>query len=433
MKIYSKVKKNLKNIKVFKFGGASVKDADSVKNAAHILSLYSDDKIVAVISAMGKTTNALEKLLGAYCYSSGDIDEEFSKIKEYHINITKELFADSNHEIYSELENIFSFLKAKLLLPNSDNYDYEYDQIVSIGEIISSKILSAYLNSVSINNSWIDARLIIRTDNIYRDAGIDWDKTIELVKDSMQFNQERIYVTQGFIGSTAEHITTTLGREGSDFSAAILAYSLDAGEVVIWKDVPGVLNADPKYFDNTVKLDQLSYYDAIELAYYGASVIHPKTIKPLQNKKIPLYVKPFTNPKEEGTVIRSDKTDLKTPSFIFKMNQILITVSSRDFSFIAEQNIGDIFYKLSNLNIRINVMQNSALSFSISVDWNEKKILQLIKLLETDYIVKYNTDLELVTIRNYDDETIERVTKNKEILLEEKSRHTIQILMRNIS
>ena len=420
-------------MKVLKFGGASVKDADSVKNVAHILSLYNEERIVAVISAMGKNTNALEKLLHAYYYNSGNIDEEFAKIKEYHINITKELFADSGHEIYSELEHIFSFLKAKLILPNSDNYDYEYDQIVPIGEIISSKILSAYLNSVNINNTWIDARSIIRTDNVYREAEIDWDKTVELVNDSMKFDNEKIYVTQGFIGSTAEHITTTLGREGSDFSAAILAYSLNAEEVVIWKDVPGVLNADPKYFDNTIKLDQLSYYDAIELAYYGASVIHPKTIKPLQNKKIPLYVKSFTNPKLEGTVIRTDKTELKIPSFIFKMNQVLITISSRDFSFIAEHNLSDIFYKLSSLNVRINVMQNTALSFSISVDWNEKKIPELIKLLETDYTIKYNTNLELVTIRNYDSETIKRVTKDKEILLEEKSRNTIQILMRDIA
>jgi aspartate kinase len=420
-------------MKVFKFGGASVKDADSVKNVAHILSFYNKEKIVAVISAMGKTTNSLERLLNAYYYAGGNIDEEFSKIKQYHINIIKELFPDSGHEIHSGIENIFSLLKTKLLLPNSDNYDYEYDQIVSIGEIISSKILSAYLNSAGISNSWIDARSIIRTDNIYRESGIDWDKTVELVKDSMQFNSEKIYVTQGFIGSTAEFITTTLGREGSDFSAAILAYSLDAEEVIIWKDVPGVLNADPKYFDNTVKLDRLSYHDAIELAYYGASVIHPKTIKPLQNKKIPLYVKSFTNPKLEGTVIQSDKTELLIPSFIFKMNQVLITISPRDFSFIAEQTLGDIFYKLYNLNIRINVMQNTALSFSISVDWNEKKIPELIKLLETDYIIKYNTNLELVTIRNYDNETIERVSLNKEILLEEKSRSTIQMVMRDIA
>jgi aspartate kinase len=420
-------------MKVFKFGGASVKDADSVRNVAHILASCNDEKIAAVISAMGKMTNALEKLLAAYYHSSGDVDEEFSKIKEFHLNIAKGLFADSNHGIFSEIENIFSFLKTKLLLPASDNYDYEYDQIVPIGEIISSKILSAYLNSTGINNTWIDARSIIRTDNIYREARIDWNKTVELVKASMQFNNERVYVTQGFIGSTAENISTTLGREGSDFSAAILAYSLDAEEVVIWKDVPGVLNADPKYFDNTVKLDRLSYYDAIELAYYGASVIHPKTIKPLQNKKIPLYVKSFANPKLDGTVIQDDKIELMVPSFIFKMNQVLITISPRDFSFIAEQNLGDIFYKLSGLGIRINVMQNTALSFSISVDRDEKKILQLIKLLETDYIVKYNTNLELVTIRNYDDETIKRVTKNKEILLEEKSRNTMQMVMRDIA
>jgi len=419
-------------MKVFKFGGASVKDADSVRNVASVLNLYSDDKIAVVVSAMGKMTNALERLLHAYYYDTGKIEEEFCNIKEYHISITYTLFPDEQHEIYKELENLFSLLRIRLQLPNSENYDYEYDQIVSVGEIISSKILSAYLNSAGIHNRWIDARSIIKTDNTYRDAKIDWNKTVELVRDMMDFHRERIYITQGFIGSTAENITTTLGREGSDFSAAILAYSLDAEKVAIWKDVPGVLNADPKYFSNTVKLDKLSYHDAIELAYYGASVIHPKTIKPLQNKKIPLWVKSFLSPKEKGTIIQNDKAELQVPSFIFKMNQVLITITSRDFSFIAEQNLGDIFHELSRHRVRINVMQNTALSFSICADWDERKIPVLIKSLETDYMVKYNKNLELVTIRHYDDETIARVTENKEILLEEKSRYTVQMVMRDI-
>lgn len=420
-------------MKVFKFGGASVKDADSVKNVATVLSLYSGDNIAIVVSAMGKMTNALEKLLHAYFYGTGKTDEEFAGIKEFHMNITRGLFPDENHEIYAELENIFSLFHTRLLLPNSENYDYEYDQIVSVGEIISSKILSAYLNSAGAENLWIDARTIIRTDNTYRDAKIDWEKTVELVNETMKFHKERIYVTQGFIGATAEKITTTLGREGSDFSAAIIAYSLGAEKVAIWKDVPGVLNADPKYFDDTVKLDQLSYHDAIELAYYGASVIHPKTIKPLQNKRIPLWVKSFLHPREKGTIIQNDKVELQIASFIFKMEQVLITISARDFSFIAEQNLGDIFHELSRLRVRINVMQNTALSFSICVDWDERKIPELIKSLEADYMIRYNRGLELVTIRHYDQETIDRVTVNKEILLEEKARNTVQMVMRNIT
>lgn len=419
-------------MKVFKFGGASVKDADSVRNVAKVLSLYSDDKIAVVVSAMGKMTNALERLLHAYFYGTGKIDEEFSNIKEYHMSITSALFTDKSSEIYTDLESIFALFRTRLSLPNSENYDYEYDQIVSIGEIISSKILSAYLNSAGIENRWIDARSIIRTDNTYRDARIDWDKTVELVNDSMEFHKNSIYITQGFIGSTAENITTTLGREGSDFSAAILAYSLEAEKVAIWKDVPGVLNADPKYFDDTIKLDQLSYHDAIELAYYGASVIHPKTIKPLQNKKIPLWVKSFLHPKEKGTIIQNDKVELQIASFIFKMDQVLITISARDFSFIAEHNLGDIFHELSRLRVRINVMQNTALSFSICVDWDERRIPELIKSLETDYMIKYNKGLELVTIRHYDQETINRVTVNKEVLLEEKTRNTVQMVMRDL-
>ncbi len=418
-------------MKIFKFGGASVKDADSVKNVANVLNLYNNDKIAVVVSAMGKMTNALERVLHAYYYGTGKIDEEFCNIKEYHMSIVYVLFPDEKNQIFSELENIFSLLRTRLSLPNSENFDYEYDQIVSVGEIISSKILSAYLNTTGIANRWIDARSVIRTDNTYRDARIDWEKTVELVNDSMNFHKERVYVTQGFIGSTAENITTTLGREGSDFSAAILAYSLEAEKVAIWKDVPGVLNADPKYFDDTVKLDQLSYHDAIELAYYGASVIHPKTIKPLQNKRIPLWVKSFLNPKEKGTVIQNDKDGLQIPSFIFKMNQVLITISARDFSFIAEQNLGDIFHELSRLRVRINVMQNTALSFSICVDWDDRKIPELIKSLESEYMIKYNRGLELVTIRHYDQETIGRVTVNKEILLEEKTRNTIQMVMRD--
>lgn len=420
-------------IKVFKFGGASVKDAESVRNAVNVLNLYKGNKLAVVVSAMGKTTNALERLLHACYYTRDKIEDEYNNLRDFHMNIVNDLFSDKSDKIFSDMENIFSIIKGRISLPHSENYDYDYDQLVSVGEIISTRIVSAYLNSAGFKNQWIDARAIIRTDNTYRESKIDWLKTEELVKNAMSFKDFNIYITPGFIGGTSENISTTLGREGSDFSAAILAYCLEAEEVIIWKDVPGVLNADPKYFDNTVKLDRLSYHDAIELAYYGASVIHPKTIKPLQNKNIPLWVKSFLNPQESGTVVQTDKAELEVPSFIFKMNQVLITVAARDFSFIVEQNLRDIFHALSENRIRINVMQNTALSFSLSADWDEGKVLSLISALEKDYKIKYNMGLELVTIRNYDQATIDRVTVNKEILLEEKSRNTVQMVMRDIS
>jgi len=419
-------------IKVFKFGGASVRDAEAVKNVARVLELYRGRKIAIVVSAMGKTTNALERLLHAYFYDTGKAGEELGAIMGYHTGIIREIFPDRDHRVYSEIESTFNSLKEQLAEKPSDNYDYEYDQIVSLGEIFSSQIVNAYLNEAGIASALVDAREIIRTDNTYRDARVDWEKTRELVCGAMNFHRESIYLTQGFIGSTAEKLSVTLGREGSDYSAAILAYCLDAEDVTIWKDVPGVLNADPKYFDNTVKHEHLSYYDALELAYYGASVIHPKTIKPLQNKKIPLHVKSFIHPEEPGTVVQHEHSELHIPSFIFKMNQALITVSTRDFSFIMEQNLGDIFHELSRFRVKINVMENTALSFSISVDWDERKIPELIKALENDYNVRYNTNLELVTIRHYDQATIERVTEGKEILLEEKSRHTCQMVMRRL-
>ncbi len=419
-------------IKVFKFGGASVKDADAVKNVASILSLYKEDKIAVVISAMGKTTNALERLLNAYYFNTDKKESEFDFILNYHLDIVRDLFPHSDHPVYDELNDIFAAIKHQLSREPSDNFDYEYDQLVSLGEIIATKIVSYYLNSVGIENIWLDARQIIRTDNTYRDARVIWDKTSELVRQSMNFNKNRIYLTQGFIGATAENISTTLGREGSDFSAAIVAWCLDAERVVIWKDVPGVLNADPKYFDNTVKIDNMSYQDAIELAYYGASVIHPKTIKPLQNKKIPLWVKSFVFPKEKGTLIHNEKEGLPVPSFIFKVNQVLITIAARDFSFIVEHNLRDIFRELVHHRIKINLMQNSALSFSICVDWDERKIPAFIKSIEEEFMVKYNTGLELVTIRHYDQPTIDRVTVNKDILLDEKTRHTVQIVMKDL-
>ncbi|MBN1500645.1 MAG: aspartate kinase [Spirochaetes bacterium] len=418
--------------KIFKFGGASVKNADAVRNVAEVIKLYPEENLGIVISAMGKTTNALEEILISYFDQKNDFSGKLNQIKKYHLDIAEELFPDRLTPVFTELENVFEELEIKLQKKSSASYDYEYDQIVCIGEIISTLIVSAYLNSISINCTWIDARSIIKTSNRYRDAQIIWETTSVLTKSAVDFSKSRIYITQGFIGSTVEGISTTLGREGSDFSAAILAFSLDCSDVTIWKDVPGVLNADPKWFDDTVKIDRMSYYDATELAYYGASVIHPKTIKPLHNKHIPLYVKSFLNPESEGTIITSDTQGLPVPSFIFKINQVLFTISPKDFSFIGEENLRDIFQILAELNIKINVMQNTAMSFSLCVNDDERKIPVFINRLSEKFTVKYNNSLELVTIRHYDQKTIERVTVNKDILLEEKSRHNIQMVMRNI-
>lgn len=420
-------------IKVFKFGGASVKDAESIINTARIISLYPDEKIAVIVSAMGKTTNTLEVLLNSYMEKKDDCAEILLQIKKYHLDIMKQLFSDAADPVYKEVDTVFLQMEQQLQETPSDSYDYEYDQIVCMGELMSTLIVSAYLNRNNIKNKWLDARTILRTDNTYRDAKILWTETTSHSQKHIDFSRERIYLTQGFIASTKENLSTTLGREGSDYSAAIIAYCMDAKDVTIWKDVPGVLNADPKRFKDTVKIDELTYYDAIELAYYGASVIHPKTIKPLQNKNIPLYVKSFLNPSAEGTIVKDGLNPKLIPSFIFKINQVLITISPKDFSFIVEENLRDIFQIFSDLRVKINVMQNTAISFSVSADNDQRKIKKLIAALEINFKVKYNTELELITIRHYDQPTVDRVSAGKEILLEEKSRHNIQLLVRTVS
>ncbi|MFT6922712.1 MAG: aspartate kinase [Crocinitomicaceae bacterium] len=420
-------------MKVFKFGGASVKDANAVKNAAHILSLYKDEKLGIVISAMGKTTNAMEKIIDAFWNKSED---EFTALIEerraYHIEIMDELFADSSLPIYEEVNAVLDDLLAKFGGEISDNYDFEYDQIVGLGEVISTKIVSAYLSHIGMKSKWMDARELILTDNKFREAELDWDATTNNFKTKFEpeFETSDILVTQGFVGSNNGN-TTTLGREGSDFTAGIIAYCCDAEDVTIWKDVPGMLNADPKWFDNTVKLDQISFREAIELSYYGASVIHPKTIKPLQNKEIPLYVKSFIDPHEDGTVIQSSMiSDHLVPSFIFKMNQILFSFTPKDFSFIVEKNLSDIFDRLSKANAKINLMQNSALNFSILVDEDKVNTEEILDLFGDHYHVKFNEGLELVTIRHYDQATLDRVTVDKDVVLQQKTRETARLIVK---
>lgn len=420
---------------VFKFGGASVKDAASVKNVAHILTHFAAGNTVVVISAMGKVTNALERLADAVFYKKEDPNIILDDIKKYHFDIIRELFPSPKHPVYNEIENTFVELHWAIEDEITENYNYEYDKIVCMGEIISTKIVNAYLVESGINSKWRDVRDFIQTDNTYREGKVDWELTQELVTKNLQPEFSKpgtmIIITQGFIGGTSENFTTTLGREGSDYTAAILAFTTNARSVTIWKDVPGVLNADPKWFDETKKLEQLSYQDAIELAYYGASVIHPKTIKPLQNKKIPLFVKSFLNPEEKGTVICELPSSPAIPCFIFKVNQVLLSISPKDFSFINEENFASIFNLFAEKNIKINVMQNSAISFSVSIDYDARTFPELVQTLQKDYRVLYNENVELITIRYYDQPTIDRVLIGKIALLEVKSRHTVQLIVKN--
>lgn len=419
-------------MEVYKFGGASVKDAPGIINLAAIVAGQPQKQLLIVVSAMGKMTNKLEELTHAYLQQQDNTTQLLEEVKAFHFNILTELFSDQNDPVYNDIAN--SFVEVEWLLEEEPNDapDYIYDQIVSIGEIISTKIVAAYLKKTGCNVIWADARNYIHTDNTYREGRVNWEKTEqEISRKLVPLLEQTIVVTQGFIGSTSENFTTTLGRDGSDYSAAIFGSCLNAGSLTIWKDVPGVLNADPKWFDETERIPLLSYHDAIELAYYGATIIHPKTIKPLQNKNIPLYVRSFLDPSAEGTDITSADNHLPVPSFIFKVNQALISIFPKDFSFIIEENLSDIFSLFHKHKVKINTMLNSAISFSVSFDHDPAKLAALISDLSVHYKVKYNTGLELVTIRYYNQQTIDRVTVNKNIILEVKSRTTCQIVMRD--
>jgi aspartate kinase len=421
-------------MEVYKFGGASVVNAQAIRNLAEIIKNAARTNLLIVISAMGKTTNKLEELSNAYVFGQENTHALLEEIKTYHFDIIAELFSDHQHPVFNDIANSFVEIEWLLEEDANDAPDYIYDQIVSIGEILSTKIVAAYLNNSGTPASWVDARNFIKTDNTYREGKVDWEKTsMEIAKHLKPIVERGIAVTQGFIGGTSENFTTTLGREGSDYSAAIFSACLDASAVTIWKDVPGVLNADPKWFDQTERIPQLSYHDAIELTYYGATVIHPKTIKPLQNKNIPLYVRSFLHPEGAGTKINGENSPLPVPSFIFKVNQVLISIFPKDFSFIIEENLSDIFNLFHQHKVKVNTMLNSAISFSVSVDHDEEKISKLISELSVLYKVKYNKGLELVTIRYYNQDTINRVTVNKDILLEVKSRHTCQMVMKDKS
>lgn len=418
---------------IYKFGGASVKDADSVKNLANIVRACNEDLII-VVSAMDKITRALHEIVDSYCVykPTGDL---FKGIVKFHQDIIAKLFEDKATEIKSEFNALSLQLFVKLGKEPSSEYDFNYDQIVPYGEFFSTFIVSKYLNLNGIQNKLIDARNFMHTDNTHRCAKIDWEKSEENANEVFDFSKNKIYLTQGFIGSGNDGHFTTLGIEGSDFTAAALAYFKDAEKVVVWKDVAGIYSSDPKLFKNVTKLDAISYQEAVELAYYGAKVIHPKTIKPLQNKNIPLYVKSFIEPEAEGTVI-TESTPNKTgvvpesPIYITKNDQTLLSFSPTDFSFITENCISTIFSTLAKFRIKVNMMQNSAISFSVCVDNAPDRMIYAVRDLREKFHVLYNEKLTLITIRHYKEEIIDELTSDKEILVEQKSRHTARFVVR---
>ena len=410
-------------MKVFKFGGASVKDDESVKNVAKVLETQGFEKCLLVVSAMGKTTNALEKVM-EYYFKKEDFQNEIEKIKQSHLEITKGLF-EENHSIFNEVALFFDDLEAFLRRNKSPNYNFVYDQVVSCGELISSKILSDYLNVIGFSNSWLDARDYIKTDDSYREGVVNWQETEANIS---KLGKEQSYVTQGFIGSEDNNFTVTLGREGSDYSAAIFAYCLNADAMTIWKDVPGVMTGDPRKFENVTLLSNISYEEAIEMAYYGASVIHPKTLQPLKQKNIPFYVKSFVEPMKPGTKVGISDKNQSEESYILKENQVLMNISTRDFSFIAEDHISQIFNLLAKYKVKVSLMQNSAISLALCLEDKFGKI----DVVHEELNQKFNTDLvknvSLYTVRNANLDELSKIYENKKVLLEQISKKTVQIV-----
>ena len=416
-------------MRVFNFGGASVNSTAAVRNMAAIVKDYGQRPLVVVVSAMGKTTNRLEQLVPGVRPQS-EHPALLEQLYNYHIQIIRELFPNPQDAVYGDFERLFAQLRTQTAQQPTD-YNFDYDQTVCFGELISTTIISRYLESMGLKNKWVDVRKVVRTDSHYREGIVDFDQTQALAQQwFVPQDGNEMFVTQGFIAGNDEGFTTTLGREGSDYSAAILSYCLDAENMTIWKDVPGFLNADPKYFHDTVKIEQIPYNEAIELAYYGASVIHPKTVKPIQNKNIELHIKSFVTPEAEGSKIGPYETiQPLTPLYIFKNRQTLLSFHPKDFSFIAEDNLQTIFATLAELNIKVNLMQNSALSFSICIDDNNMLLEQLRERLSDQFLLHYNKDLQLITVRYYTQGIIDKIVDGRPILLQQRSRTTAQLLV----
>ena len=414
-------------MKIFKFGGASVKDADGVKNVLNVLKTVGHEDVLIVVSAMGKMTNALELVITNYFDKSTEFNASLQEVKKYHNQILMDLFDDEDNDVFFAVNSHLADLEYFLRSNKSPNYSFVYDQVISYGELISTTIVSHYFNEQGLKNSWIDVRNFIKTDNNYRDGKVDWEQTQKLISKGVK--KKNLNITQGFLGSDENNFTTTLGREGSDYTAAIFAYCLGAESVTIWKDVPGVMNADPRYFENAILLNQISYREAIELAFYGASVIHPKTLQPLQRKEIPLFVKSFINPLLPGTsVSKGADLDPLIPCFIIKKNQLLLSLSSLDFSFMMEDHMSEIFALFSEHKIKVNLIQNSAISFSVCIEDKYGNFDALKTSLSKKFKVSYNENVSLYTVRHFDEEALQIVEKNKTILLKQISRGTLQVV-----
>lgn len=416
-------------MKVYKFGGASVKDAAGIRNLAKIVAKEKEN-LVIVVSAFGKTTNALEKVLKAWLGDDKSYKDHLDNVYSYHASVADELFPAGN-SAKGRIDNSFSGLREYLQSNKNSSYDFEYDQVVSYGEIWSTTIVAEYLKKSGLNAEWVDIRNCLLTDDRYRDANILWNESSGLVQAAFDFTKSTIYVTQGFIGATAAGRSTTLGREGSDYTAAIIANMLDAESVTVWKDVPGLLNADPKWLPDASKLEEISYKEAVEITFSGAKVIHPKTIKPLHNKNIPLFVRSFINPDEKGTVVKADAM-LKTmmPVFIRKENQIMISILPKDFSFVMGDNLSRIFHTFIRHGIKVNLVEASAVSIDVCVDDERPKIESLLLDLENEYSAFYNENLEMLSIRHYTPEAINRITSGRDIMLEQRTRSTVRFVVR---
>lgn len=420
-------------MKVFKFGGASIESVERAKNVAQLIKDFADDSLLVVISAKGKTTNALEKIAEAFFRNEKDMARNlFELLEQDHKQYAFELLGVESNELTQQINELCTEVEWVLSEEPHRPYDYYYDQIVSIGELLSTAIIAAYVNSIGIACAWIDVRDVMKTDDTYRDATILWEKTEQLGKSlfNQQFTQANVIITQGFIGCTVDNATVTLGREGSDYSAAVFANIMDAESTTIWKDVPSLLNADPKIFPNTVAIEEITFHEVIEMAYYGAQVIHPKTIKPLQNKNIPLYVKCFLDKNLKGTLIHNTSKNIEYPPImVLKTNQILLQVNTRDYSFITEDNLSRIYNLFHDCKIKINLIQNAAISFVACIDSNVEKLELLLKSLQQDYEVKRNENLYLFTVRHYTQHILDEELKNRTILLEQKTRQTIQMVV----
>ena len=414
-------------MQIFKFGGASVKDAQGVKNLAHVLKTVGYSNTLIVVSAMGKTTNAMETVIANYFEAKHKLQSSLQEVKKFHNNILLDLFDNESHPVFETTNKLFQEIVLFFEHNKSPNYNFVYDQVIGFGELISTTIISHYLNEIGITNTWLDVRTFIKTDDYYRNSKVNWNQTQGLI--STRVDTSKLNITQGFLGSDSNNFTTTLGREGSDYTAAIFAYCLNANSVTIWKDVPGVLNADPRYFENAELLHEMSYREAIELSYYGASVIHPKTLQPLQRKEIPLFVKSFLNPKNNGTKVGKDLAlNPKTSCYILKQNQVLISLSSLDFSYIVEDNISHIFGLLHDYKMKVSMIQNSAISFSVCIENNYDNLERLLLHLKAKYKVCSQKAVKLYTIRHYTPKAIQDLEAEKEILLKQITPEIVQII-----